>query len=373
MTKPQPSAPYPAGLTCVDWSACFFAVLIMLLLIAFAAISIGFSFLCSVLEATLLSVTPSYIASLREQRPRLFEQLRQLKDNIDDPLAAILTLNTVAHTVGATGVGAQVAVVFGEIWIGVASGVMTFAILVFSEIIPKTIGARFWRELAPYLPVVLRFIMVPLKPFIWFSNIITRRIGGQEPDIDIRAEISALTEIGREHQALDEDERRVIQNILRLHEITVDSVMTPRTVCRFVAPDLTVAAFREDYEKLPFTRYPIVDNEDATLGYVHKSDVLTAEGDALVMTVAREAMTTRIKADIESLFSDMLRQRQHMAVVYDEQNVWAGLVTMEDIIETILGLEIMDETDNVANMRRYARTRWSRRLRRLGQGSARSG
>ncbi|ROU01391.1 DUF21 domain-containing protein [Marinobacter sp. R17] len=337
----------------------------MLLLVLFAALSIGFSFLCSVLEAALLSVTPSYIASLKQDRPELFRRLRHLKDNVDDPLAAILTLNTVAHTVGATGVGAQVAGLFGSTWVGLASGIMTLAILIFSEIIPKTIGAKFWRSLAPWLPGVLRVIMIALAPFVWLSNLITRRIGEDAADVDLRAEISALTEIGRDQRALDEDERRVIQNILRLHDITVGSIMTPRTVCQTVRPDATVAEFRERFQDLPFTRYPLIDADGKSLGYVHKPDVLDVDGDVRLDTVAREMEIVRAGTDIERLFGLMLRERQHMAVVYDEMDTWVGVVTMEDILETILGLEIMDETDNVANLRRYAKERWSRRLRKL--------
>lgn len=339
----------------------------MILLIVFAAVSIGFSFLCSVLEASLLSITPSYVASLKNDRPKVFEKLRHLKDNIDDPLAAILTLNTIAHTVGATGVGAQVAVVFGEAWLGMASAIMTLAILIFSEIIPKTIGARFWRLLAPYLPGTLKAIIVPLKPLVWLSNLITKRIGANEPDVDMRAEISALTEIGRDYEALDEDERRVIQNILRLHEITVESIMTPRTVAKYADPELTVSELREQIQDQPFSRYPLIDEEGQTLGFAHKSDLLNENGDIRVVEVAREATIVKAQISIETLFTDMLGQRHHLAVVYDELGTWVGLVTMEDIIETILGVEIMDETDHVPNMRHYARQRWSRKLRQINR------
>ena len=170
----------------------------MTLLIIFAAVSIGFSFLCSILEAALLSITPSFIGGLRETRPKLYEALRSYKEDIDKPLSAILTLNTVAHTVGATGVGAQVAVVFGEAWLGAASAIMTLAILILSEIIPKTIGAKYWRSLAPMLPPVLNFIMISLMPFVWLSKLITSRIGGGEHDVDVRAEIRALADMGKD-------------------------------------------------------------------------------------------------------------------------------------------------------------------------------
>ncbi|MEX1197501.1 MAG: CNNM domain-containing protein [Pseudohongiellaceae bacterium] len=336
----------------------------MTLLILFAVTSIGFSFLCSILEAALLSVTPSYIASLKSARPALFQRLRDLKDNIDDPLSAILTLNTVAHTVGATGVGAQVTVLYGESWLGVASGGMTLAILIFSEIIPKTIGAKYWKSIAPALPATLRFLIVVLMPFIWLSKQITRRLGDGGIETDIRAEISALTEIGRDQQALDEDERRVIQNTLRLHEIKTSAIMTPRTVSKYFAPASTAGEFREKAVSLPFSRFPLIDEEGGTVGYVHKSDLLCVDDATPLSEIAREAVTVNGTTNIEYLFGEMLVNRQHLAVVYDELGTWIGIVTMEDIIETMLGREIMDETDNVSNLRRYARQRWSRRLKK---------
>ncbi|BES70497.1 hemolysin family protein [Marinobacter nanhaiticus D15-8W] len=334
----------------------------MLLLVLFATLSIGFSFLCSVLEAALLSITPSYIASIRQEQPALFNKLRALKDNIDDPLSAILTLNTIAHTVGATGVGAQVAVVFGEAWLGAASALMTLAILIFSEIIPKTIGAKYWRGIAPRLPAVLGFMMKALLPFVWLSKQVTRRLVSGEQETDIRGEISALAEIGRDQQALDEDERRLIQNALRFHEIKVSAVMTPRTVCKFITPDTTVAEFRERVRSLPFSRYPVLDEEGEALGYAYKSDLINLNDSDDLMENLRAIKRVRGTTNIEYVFAEMLRERQHLAVVYDEMGTWLGIVTLEDILETLLGTEIMDETDNVSNLRRYAKQRWSRRL-----------
>ncbi|TGN40120.1 CNNM domain-containing protein [Marinobacter confluentis] len=336
----------------------------MTLLIAFAVLSIGFSFLCSVLEAALLSITPSYIASLKKDSPKLFKRLRKLKDDIDDPLSAILTLNTIAHTVGAIGVGAQVAVVFGEAWVGAASAVMTLAILFLSEIIPKTIGAKYWRGLAPRLPVILGLMMKSLLPFIWLSKMVTRRIGSKEAEVDVRAEISALAEIGRDQQALDEDERRMIQNVLRFHEIKVSAVMTPRTVCKTIPPDITVEAFRNKVKAGPFSRYPMIDEDGEALGYIHRSDLIGMSDDQDLKQALRTVKRIKGNTNIEFVFADMLRERQHLAVVYDELGTWLGIVTLEDILETLLGTEIMDETDNVSNLRRYAKQRWSRRLKK---------
>lgn len=344
----------------------------MSLLIAFAVLSIVFSFLCSILEAALLSVTPSYVASLKKENPSLFQRLRKLKDDIEDPLAAILTLNTVAHTVGATGVGAQVAVVFGEVWLGAASAIMTLAILFLSEIIPKTIGAKYWRAIAPHLPGVLGFLVKSLLPFVWLSKQVTRRLTPSEEESDIRAEISALAEIGRDQQTLDEDERRMIQNVLRFHEIKVSGVMTPRTVCKTIKPDISVDEFRHLAKSLPFSRYPVIDENDEVWGYIHKSDLLTIDEDANLMDHLRPAKRVKGNTNIEFLFAEMLRERKHIVLVYDELGTWLGIVTLEDILETLLGTEIMDETDNVSNLRKYAKQRWSRKLRH-GRSAVRSG
>lgn len=337
----------------------------MTLLVIFALVSIGFSFLCSILEAALLSITPSYIASIKTSDPDLFVRLRQLKDNVDDPLSAILTLNTVAHTAGATGVGAQVAVVFGEAWLGLASGIMTLAILIFSEIIPKTIGAKHWRRLAPRLPGMLNFMIKALFPFIWLSQQITRRLGSGDADVDIRGEISALAEIGRDQMALDEDERKIIQNVLQFHRIKVNSIITPRTVCKSVAADSSIAALIDYVRPLPFSRYPVIDEQSEVIGFVHKSDLIGLSEDATLKDRIRPIKRVRARSNIEYVFGDMLRDRQHLAAVYDETGVWQGIVTLEDILETLLGTEIMDETDNVSNLQRYARQRWSRRLKKM--------
>ncbi|ALM54763.1 CNNM domain-containing protein [Halomonas huangheensis] len=334
----------------------------MLLLAAFAIISISASFLCSILEAALLSLTPSYIAQLKDSEPRLHRRLAVLKQDIDKPLAAILTLNTIAHTGGATGVGAQVAVVFGEAWLGLASAIMTLLILVLSEIIPKTIGATYWRQLSRWLPPLLNGMVWTLRPFIWLSELITRRISHDAPGTDMRGEIKALARIGLDEQALDRDEARTITNILNLHEIQVSSVMTPRTVCISVRPSMSVAEFDTQLSRSPFTRFPVMDGGEHALGYVHKADTYHAEEQATMKEVMHPAPVVDSTDSVESVFLMMQRDRQHLAVVYDDNGTWVGLITMEDVIETILGEDIVDETDDVTNMRKYARQRWTQRI-----------
>ena len=343
----------------------------MSLLIAFAVLSIAVSFICSILEATLLSVTPSYIAQQKEAHPKRHEQLNQLKNQIDQPLAAILTLNTVAHTVGALGVGAQVTVVFGNGYLGIASAVMTILILVLSEILPKTIGARFWRTLAPVMPPVLNFMIWILKPFIWISDWMMRLIGDSSHQGDIRSEIKAMAQLGRELDELDEDESRVIFNILDLHEMKIRDIMTPRTVCEYVEPNETVADFMAQYARGQFSRYPVIEpEEESPLGVVFRRDIIGVEDDKLMAEVMMKSpLVVADQTDVETVMAQLMRERQHMAMVYDEYGTWMGIVTMEDIFETLIGKSIVDETDDIPNMRRFARKRWEKRQRNSAAAS----
>lgn len=337
----------------------------MTLLIAFAVLSIVVSLFCSVLEASLLSITPSYIAKLKETNRSLHEKLQLLKDRIDQPLAAILTLNTVAHTVGATGVGAQVALVFGDRYLGVASAVMTVLILVLSEILPKSIGARYWRTIAPFLPFILNSMIMLLRPFIWLSDQIMKLFQNQGEAEDLREEVKALAVLGRQLNEIDEDEQRVIANILDLDDINTGRIMTPRTVCEFISPDLTVAEFTEKIRYGRFSRYPVLDADEAPVGLLFRFDMVHASPEESVRSLAKPVTVVSDKLSVKGLMARFLHERQHLFLVYDEYGSWLGLVTMEDVIETILGKPIMDETDDIPNMRRFAKRRWKNRLKKL--------
>ncbi|CAI8158910.1 CNNM domain-containing protein [Pseudidiomarina mangrovi] len=337
------------------------------LLIAFVAISIAVSFVCSILEAALLSLTPSYIAQQKLTKPKLYEKLKALKDRIDQPLAAILTLNTVAHTVGATGVGAQVTVIYGDGYLGIASAVMTVLILVLSEILPKTIGAKYWPSFAPILPATLNGMIFILKPFIWMSDQIIKLLGGSQHDHDLRQEIKALTILGRELNKLDEDEQRVIANILDLHEVKVKDIMTPRMVCESAKPDESLGSFTTRVKKDQFSRYPVLDEDEAPLGIVFRYDLLDVDENAVVADIMKPAKVVTETMNVEQLMSQLMREQQHMALVYDEYGSWLGLITMEDIIEAIIGQAIMDETDDVPNMRRLAKRRWENKQKQMAK------
>ena len=337
----------------------------MSLLLAFAVLSIAVSFVCSILEAALLSITPSYIAQQKQEHPKRWEKLKVLKDHIDQPLAAILTLNTVAHTVGATGVGAQVVKIYGDGFLGIASAIMTLLILVFSEIMPKTIGARYWVLMAPALPSILNGLIFILKPAIWMSDQIMKLFGGKPPENDIRLEIKALSLLGRELDKIDEDEQRVISNVLDLHEINVRQIMTPRVVCQTLAPDQTVAEFIEQIQEHQFSRYPVLDADEAPLGILFRHDVIRADEGQRVANLMKPATIVTDRANVESVMTRFIRERQHMFLVYDEYGSWLGVVTMEDVIEALIGQPIMDESDDIPNLRRHAKRRWKKRLQNL--------
>jgi CBS domain containing-hemolysin-like protein len=337
----------------------------MSLLIAFVILSIAVSFICSILEAALLSITPSYIAQQKLTRPKLYEKLNILKERIDQPLAAILTLNTVAHTVGATGVGAQVTVVFGDGYLGIASAIMTMLILIFSEILPKTIGARYWPSLVPILPTMLNGMIFMLKPFIWLSDQVMKLFGGAHHDHDLRQEIKALTILGRELNKLDEDEQRVIANILDLHDIKIREIMTPRTVCESAKPNEALSSLVERVKKHRFSRYPVLDDDENPLGLVFRYDMLEFDENHTAADIMKPVKVVSDMVSAEQLMSQFMRERQHMALVYDEYGSWLGIVTMEDVIESILGQPIMDETDEIPNMRRFAKRRWEHKQKQL--------
>ena len=333
------------------------------LLLAFVLFSIGISFVCSILESALLSLTPSYIARQQESSPLLYTQLKALKDRIDQPLAAILTLNTVSHTFGAAGVGAQVGVVFGDDYLAVASAVMTLLVLVLSEIIPKTLGARYWQGIAPSLPVLLKGMILIMKPVIKLSDVLTGWLGGTHPEIDLRSEIKALTTLGRETDKLDEDERRVISNILDLHDVKLRHIMTPSTVCEYFRLDEQVQSIIAKLRETVFSRYPVLDEDEHPHGVVFRSDVLDADPTVTVSQLQKPVIIFTDDMSAEYALGKLMSEHQHMGLVYDEYGTWLGLVTMEDILETILGQAIMDETDDIPNMRRFARKRWEHRLK----------
>ncbi len=340
------------------------------LLFVYVALAIGVSFLCSIMEAVLLSVTPAYIGALEPTKPQAAARLRELKDDVDRPLAAILTLNTVAHTIGAAGAGAQAAAYFGSGAIGVFSGILTLAILVLSEIIPKTLGAVFWRGLAPLVARMLKPLIYLLYPLVvmsqWFARLLTR--GREKSDVS-REELAALADIGAEEGVFGAREAGLFKSLLRFESLAASDVMTPRTVMVAFPEDATAQEVME--ASRPFSRYPVFsEGRDHITGYVLLSDALTSVADDAHTTplseLRRDLLTVPEGQSVLDVFERLLEDREHIALVVDQYGGTAGIVTMEDIIETLLGLEITDETDETDDMQALARDRWRARASRLG-------
>ena len=362
--------PYPAFAADASVEPTAFNIL---LLIFFVVIAIGISFVCSLAESSLLSMTPSYIADVQENNPKKANMLRQLKvDNIDQSLAAILTLNTVAHTLGSIGAGAQATIVFGSAWFGLFSAIMTLAILFLSEIIPKTLGTVYWRQLSGIVAYFVRGIILLLYPLIWISERLTKLlVRGKEPQAFSRREFAALASIGEESGQIDPLESRIIRNLLAFGAIKVEDIMTPRSVMLAFEENKTVAELLVDRPKLTFSRLPIYDGDlDNITGFVLKTDMLLAKVNHAV-----DKPLTQFKRDITFVFSKMklfdllelmLKNRVHIAITVGEYGEVKGLVTLEDVFETLLGLEIVDEIDRVEDMQALARQMMDRRVERLG-------
>lgn len=343
------------------------------LLVLYVVLALLFSFLCSVAEATLLSITPSYIAGLRETQPKKAEMLKQLKeDKIDQSLAAILTVNTIAHTVGAIGAGSKATAVFGSAWFGVFSAVMTLLILFLSEIVPKTLGAVYWRQLAGMTGTFVNLLIKGMYPLIVVSEKLTQMIsGGQKLHHFSRDEFVAMAGIGQEQGMINERESKIIRNLFLFKSVEASTVMTPRIVVAALQRDTKVSDALSTPEKTPFSRLPIYgDNLDAVTGFVLREDLLVAQnqgkGDLPVSTFQREIVAVLSSTLLSRLLETLLEQRQHIALVVGEYGETKGLVTLEDVVETLLGIEILDEGDKVADMQQMARQLWAKRAERMG-------
>jgi len=339
----------------------------MALLIFYLFLALFVSFLCSIMEAVLLTTPQAYLVVKAEKGSKTAGRLLMLKQKIDRPLSAILSLNTIAHTVGAAGVGAQATKVFGEVYFGVVSAVLTLLILVFSEIIPKTIGARYWRQLAIFVGQAVRVTIIFTYPLVLISALFTRLFSSRKRDkTTSREELSALARIGREEGVFGEKENKIIQNILKLRTLKVGEIMTPRVVVALAEEQMALKDFPMVDTLLRFSRIPVYsENPDNITGYVFRQNVfeeLSKEhGDKKLSEIKREILITYQSRPIFSVWEELLDRKEHIAVVVDDFGGLQGVVTMEDILETILGFEILDETDTVTDMQQYARERWKKR------------
>ncbi len=344
----------------------------MWLLFVFLFIALFFSFLCSILEAMLLSVTPAFASALINRSPKRGKRLLKLKEDIDRPLAAILSLNTIAHTVGAAGVGAQAAVVFGSAYVGITSAILTLLILVLSEIIPKTLGALYWRQLAIPGALVIEWLIWIMYPLVFFSQEITKLLSGKTKVSSIsREEFRALTDLGEKEGIFFRTESKIFKNLMRFSSLKAKHIMTPRTVLFTLSEELTIGDIQEGNIQLRFSRIPIYKREkDNIRYYVLKNDILLAtarsEHKKSLYSLGREILVLPELIALPGLFERMLNQREYIALMVDEHGGVSGVVTMEDVLETILGIEIVDETDEATDMQQLARRQWEKRAKKLG-------
>ena len=376
----------------------------VMMLAAYVLLALVFSFLCSVAEAVLLSITPSYIEGLEERNPKHAALLRKLKkDKVDQSLSAILTLNTIAHTVGAIGAGAKATVVFGNAWFGLFSAIMTLMILFLSEIVPKTIGAVYWSILEVPTARFVQSLIVILYPVVWVSEKLTAFISRRKIVHNAgRDELIAMASLGVKTGQIHSKESIIIRSLLRFESLKPSDIMTPRTVIFALPEDMKIRAAWPIISRKPFSRIPIyTDSVDCITGFILKNDVLThstqnykapqiqgkietdeiqipisaksSENDNSLLSteeplsvLKREILVVPESISITSLFEQSLKNRHHITIVVNEHGGTEGLVTLEDLIESILGMEIVDETDYVEDMRILARKRWVERAGKMG-------
>jgi CBS domain containing-hemolysin-like protein len=334
-------------------------------------IALFFSFLCSIAEAVLLSVSWVYIALMEEKGHKSGKILRELKEDINRPLAAILTLNTIAHTVGAAGVGAQATLVLENVSLGIISAVLTFLILVFSEIIPKTLGASYWKILAPVTAHSLKFIIYILNPIIKVLELITRNMVKKETMGFRRNEFSIMAQLSAEEGLIDQEEATILQNLLLLQEIKIKDIMTPRTVMFFESGQLQVGEFFYKHKKNRFTRIPIYDNKpDDIVGFVIRADLLLAQARGnshnSLSNYIREMPTLLDNKRVSDAMRGLLLSKAHISLVVNEYGTVRGILTLEDILETLIGHEIIDEGDKNIDMQKLAKRLWKTKAKKYG-------
>lgn len=342
----------------------------MALLLTYLFIALFTSFLCSIMEAVLLSTPMSYLKAKLEQGVSAASIFIKLKEDIDKPLSAILTLNTIAHTVGAAGVGAQATIVFGEAYFGLVSAVLTILILVLTEIIPKTIGANYSRELMGVAAKTIRAMIFITYPLVIVSAYLTRLLSRKEAGFTTsREEISALANIGEEEGIFGDKENKIIQNLIKLKGIRVNEIMTPRIVVVIANESMTLKEFLVNKEFLHFSRIPVYhEHRENITGYVFREQVFEKlaedQFELNLKDIRRDIVTFPTSITLFSAWEKLLNQKEHIALIIDEYGGMDGIVTLEDIIEALLGFEIVDEKDQVADMQQFAMDRWKARQKK---------
>ncbi len=337
----------------------------------------GVSFLCSVLESVLMSTSLSYINLRLEEGYAPARLMESYKEDTGRPLAAILSLNTIANTIGAAGVGAQATILFGSKWFGLVSAVTTILILIFSEIIPKMIGTTYWRGLMGFAARTIRVLIFVLYPLVWVIELITKAFPSDEDDPSVsREEVLAMVNVGEEEGVVDEDENKIFSNLMRLDTIHAYDVMTPRVVAKIAPENMTLRAYYDSDEYDHFSRIPLYSpaSPEYITGYILRNDALENLTEdhfrKTLGSIKRPLPAFDQDLTLGTIFDSMLKQKSQIAQIIDEYGMFVGILTLEDIIETIFGLEIIDENDTVIDMQQYARERWEQRQKKYMKPSA---
>lgn len=317
-----------------------------------------------------MSTPLSYILMREEEGYKPATRFKQYKTETEKPLAAILSLNTIANTIGAAGVGQQANILFGSAWFGLVSAITTLLILIFSEIIPKTIGTTRWKSLMGFTANTIHALIILMYPFVKLIQLLGRLFTKKEPEAVVsREEVMALANVGEEEGVIEEDENKIIQNIIKLDHIKAEEVMTPRVVAAIAAEKMTLREYYEDDQYDHFSRIPVyAESPEFITGYILRDDALEnlAEDkfDVKLSDIKRELPYFNEDKSISEIWDAMLKEKSQIALIIDEYGCFQGILTMEDIIETVFGLEIIDESDEVSDMQQYARERWQQRQKR---------
>ena len=345
----------------------------LLLFFLFGAMAV--SFLCSILEATLMSTPISYITMREEEGYKPATRFKEYKQDSSRPIAAILSLNTIANTIGAAGVGGQVTAHFGSQWLGFVSALMTLLILVFSEIIPKTLGTTRWKSLMGFATVGIRCLIFIMYPLVLLIELLTQLITPKDaPEAAVsRDEVSAMANVAEEEGDLEEDENTIIQNLISMDEVKAFDVMTPRVVCEIAPESMTLKSFYKNKRYRHHSRIPVyADNDEYITGYILRMEALQlmAEDkfDLTLGEIRREVATFDEDTPLDQIWDEMLSKDEQIAIIINEYGSFQGILTLEDVIETLLGSEIVDENDTVRDMQQLAREKWKKRGRTVGDG-----
>ena len=339
--------------------------MVALLLFLFGAMAV--SFLCSVLEAVLMSTPISYITMREEEGYAPAKRMKKYKQDSSRPIAAILSLNTIANTIGAAGVGRQATLVFGSEWFGLVSAITTILILIFSEIVPKTIGTHGWRRLMGFATSAIKILIIIMFPCVWLIERLQKLITPKDSEAAVsRDEVSAMANVAEQAGDLEEDENEIIQNVIKLDEIKAYDVMTPRVVCAIASENMTLRNFFKVKRFKSHSRIPVyADNDEYITGYVLRMDALqlVAEDkfDKTLLDIRRDIASFDEETTMDKVWDEMLEHDEQISIVIDEYGSFQGILTLEDVIETIMGNEIVDERDSVRDMQQLALAQWKKR------------